>query len=119
MPTVLVIEDDEENLALVSSLVNSFGNDVLSARTAHDGYDLIMSHNPDMILLDLRLPGMNGWELAAQLKSQTDTASIPIVAVSVEVESSDRRRAIDAGCDDYLAKPFPIDALRQMLIKYL
>ncbi|MEL6306791.1 MAG: response regulator [Chloroflexota bacterium] len=119
MATVLVIEDDEENLALISSIVASLGNDVLQARNAQVGYDLLMEHAVDLILLDLRLPGMDGWEFASHMKNDANLNHIPIVAISVEVEKSDKRKAFDAGCDDYLPKPFPISALRAMLQQYL
>lgn len=119
MATVLVIEDDEANLELISSLVESFGNGVLRARDAHAGYDLVVQNDVHLILLDLRLPGMNGWEFASRMKNDAEFSRIPIVAVSVLVRNDDKRIALEAGCDDYLEKPFPLSALSAILKRYL
>ena len=74
---------------------------------------------PDLILMDLRLPGMNGWDAIQQIRTDALLQNIPIIAISVEAKGDDRRRAFDAGCNEYFSKPFSIVELRNAVQKYI
>lgn len=119
MATILIIEDDEANYVLIKSLVEALGHDSLHAYEAQDGLILARQRHPDLIILDMRLPGINGWEFAKMVKSDAQLDDTPIIAVSVRANTSDERRAMEAGCDVYIAKPFKVGDLRQVINNYL
>lgn len=102
---ILVIEDDPVNLELDLALLEAEGHMVRAATSAEQGLRLARTERPDLILLDLRLPGMSGWDAARHLKESVDTARIPIVALTAEAMQGDEARARAAGCDAYLTKP--------------
>jgi DNA-binding response OmpR family regulator len=116
---ILIIEDDMQNYQLVANIVQLEGYEPQHARTCEDGSHILEESTPCLILLDLRLPGgMDGWQFAAILKNSSDFSHIPIVAVSVQVDLSDMTRAMNAGCDHYIAKPFNIKDLREAIRNY-
>jgi CheY-like chemotaxis protein len=115
---ILIVEDDISNFQLMSSLVTLEGYGVQHARHGEQALEMIEQNPPCLILLDLRLPGMDGWKVAALVKGSADFHHIPIVAVSVQVDPSDVTKATQAGCDDYLAKPFNVHQLRQVIQNY-
>jgi DNA-binding response OmpR family regulator len=119
MESILIIEDDEQTVALMFSVLRHFNREILHAGTAPKGLELAREYEPKLIILDMRLPGMNGWELAPILKKDATLGSIPIIAVSVEVDSDDVKFALKAGCDDYVPKPFNIKQLRERVAHYL
>jgi len=119
MGTILIVEDDEQNHILMDSLLKSMGHNALHARNGREGLALADQHHPDLILLDMRLPLMNGWEVASILKNDAQLHRIPIVAVSVQVESSDRDKALNAGCDDYISKPYSLQLMRDCINHYV
>jgi two-component system, cell cycle response regulator DivK len=119
MESILIIEDDEQTVALMLNVLRHFNREILHAGTAPNGLELAREHQPKVIILDMRLPGMNGWELAPILKNDPKLRSIPIIAVSVQIDSNDAEFAINAGCDDYVPKPFNIKALRDTVAYYL
>ncbi len=106
MASVLVIEDNELNMKQVIMLLQNVGHTALSAVDAETGVALARSGKPELILMDIRLPGMDGLEATALLKKDPGTAAIPIIAVTAMVMRDDRERAVAAGCDAYIAKPF-------------
>lgn len=119
MQTIVIIEDDELNHKLLVSLVRSFGYSPISARTGVEGLTLIRQHQPALILLDLRLPGMDGWELVPLIRGDPPLQAIPIFALTVEVSAEDKARALAAGCNEYLPKPFRISDLEALIHRYL
>ena len=119
MGTILIVEDDEQNHILMESLLQSMGHQSIHARNGREGLELADRYHPDLILLDMRLPIMNGWDVAATLSNDSQLGHIPIVAVSVPVEATDEPRALAAGCDAYISKPFPIQLMRDCINHYL
>lgn len=105
MKTILAIEDNPVNMRLVRLLLRSHGYQVLEAATGQEGLALLRTNRPDLILLDMQLPGLDGFTLAAMLKSDAHTRAIPLVAVTAFAMKGDAERVLAAGCDAYLAKP--------------
>lgn len=111
MATILYIEDNEDNLYMLSRRLRRRGFDVLSARDGESGIAKAREVLPDLILMDLVLPVMDGWEATRRLKSSPDTKAIPVIAVSSHAMSGDRDEALAAGCDDYHTKPIDFERL--------
>ena len=107
-PLVLIVEDDERNLKLVRHILNHRGLETLEARTAADGIELARTHLPDVVLMDLRLPDMDGRAAVGMLRSDPATASIFVAAVTASAMRGDREELLGHGFDAYFAKP--IDA---------
>jgi two-component system, cell cycle response regulator DivK len=105
---ILIIEDNVDNLELVRFLLERSHYEVLPAFDGLDGLVAARKEKPDLILLDLSLPGMDGWSVASTLKADPETAFIPVVALTAHSLPSDRRRALESGCDGYLSKPLDI-----------
>jgi two-component system cell cycle response regulator DivK len=105
MGTVLVIEDNPANMTLVVFLLESAGHRVLSATSAEDGLAIARSAQPDLILMDIHLPGMDGLAATALLKSDVSTKQIPVLALTALAMKGDEERIRAAGCDGYIAKP--------------
>ncbi|MBI1785635.1 response regulator [Candidatus Sumerlaeota bacterium] len=102
---VLLIEDNAMNMELASDLLETAGCHVLKADRAKEGIALAVAQQPDIILMDLALPGMDGWEATRRLKQDVRTAWIPVVALTASVMRGDDNRARSAGCCGYIAKP--------------
>lgn len=102
---ILVVEDNEKNLKLVREILQFDGYDVLEAQTAEDGLALAAERLPDLVLMDVQLPGMDGVEALHQLRKRSATASIPVVAVTAHAMKDDRHRLLQAGFNGYLEKP--------------
>ncbi|HKY54717.1 MAG TPA: response regulator [Anaerolineales bacterium] len=102
---ILVVEDNMDNYELVRFILERAGYDVFLAVNGRDGVDAARLQQPDMILMDLGMPEMDGWNATEKLKSDNSTKFIPIYALSAYTLPSDRKRALDAGCDGYLTKP--------------
>ncbi len=105
MARILVVEDNPANLKLASLLLRNAGHAVLSAVDAEAGLTLARSERPDLILMDIQLPGMDGLAATALLKQDPLTASIPVIVVTAMAMTSDREKTRDAGCDGYISKP--------------
>lgn len=105
MKSILVIEDNPVNMRLVRLLLRSHGYQVWEATTGQEGLALLRDGRPDLILLDMQLPGLDGFTLAAMLKSDAQTRAIPVVAVTAFAMKGDAERVLAAGCDAYIAKP--------------
>ena len=118
MARVLVVEDDANNLDVASRIIRASGHEALVAVDGVAGLDLARVERPDAILVDLLLPRMDGWSLTRSLRTEPWAASIPIIAVSALALPSDRARAIEAGCDDFVSKPFAPAELRAILLRY-
>jgi two-component system cell cycle response regulator DivK len=105
MAKVLVVEDNPANMTLATFLLQSAGHVVLSAKDAESGLALARVEQPDLILMDIQLPGMDGLEATALLKSDRSTRGIPVIALTALAMKGDEQRILAAGCDGYIAKP--------------
>jgi CheY-like chemotaxis protein len=105
---VLIIEDNIDNYELVRFLLERAGHDSLWARSGREGIDMAKSARPDLILMDLSLPEMDGWTATERLKADPQTLSIPIIALTAHTLPGDRKRALEVGCDGYLSKPIDL-----------
>jgi two-component system cell cycle response regulator DivK len=105
MSKVLVVEDNPANMTLAVFLLNSAGHAVLTAKDAEAGLAMARAEQPDLILMDIQLPGMDGLQATAQLKSDETTRMIPVIALTALAMKGDEERIRSAGCDGYIAKP--------------
>ena len=116
---ILVIEDNRDNMTLIIDVLQSLDYGVLEASDGEQGIALAKVEMPDLILLDLSLPRMDGWTVARQLKGEPSIQHIPIIALTAHAMVGDRERAIEAGCNDYIAKPIDLHVLAAKLRQYL
>jgi CheY-like chemotaxis protein len=112
LATILFVEDNEMNADMLSRRLIRRGFTVSVAVDGRAGLDRARSMLPDLILLDISLPVMDGWEVARELKASEDTRTIPIIALTAHALAGDREKALEAGCDDYDSKP--VDFVRLM-----
>src|ERR1700691_5023645 len=105
MAKILVIEDNPANMALATFLLQSVGHEVLSTTDAEAGLTLARERQPDLVLMDIQLPGMDGLKATALLKRDDATRAIPVIALTALAMSGDEERIRAAGCDGYVAKP--------------
>lgn len=105
---ILLIEDDADNQEMVRFLLENAGFTVLTAHNGQHGLRLARQELPDLILLDLSMPELDGWSVAKKLKADPATKAIPLVALTAHTLPGDRRKALSAGCDGYIAKPMKI-----------
>lgn len=116
---ILIVEDNEKNLKLVRDVLQFEGYDVMEARTAEEGVTLATERLPNLVLMDVQLPGMDGVEALRQLRRISATASIPVVAVTAFAMKDDRARLLDAGFNGYLEKPISARALGDQVREFL
>ena len=116
---ILIVDDEAINLKLVSRLLEIEGYEVRSARSGEAALRLIEQTPPDLALLDVRMPDMEGYELCRRLRQNPLTAGIPIVMLTALVDENDRQKGIEAGADDCLPKPFDVEMLRALLARLL
>lgn len=112
---ILVVDDNPLNLKLMRDILVFQGYDVVEARTGEDGVALARSSDPDLVLMDLQLPGIDGYEALRRLRADLGILDLPVVAVTAFAMEEDRQRALAAGFDAYLAKPISIRALPSQL----
>jgi two-component system cell cycle response regulator DivK len=110
MNVVLIVEDNPRNLKLVRDLLEHLGYRTLEATTAEDGLALAREHRPDLVLMDVQLPGVDGVEALVRLRADPATSGIPVVAVTAFAMKDDRARFVAAGFDGYLEKPIDVRA---------
>ncbi len=119
MSLILIVEDNDKNLKLVRDVLQVKGFSTLEAGTAEDGIRLARESKPDLILMDIHLPGMSGIEALKVLRAEAATAAIPVIAVTASVMQQDRKQITEAGFDAYVGKPINLkeflDAVRAML----
>ena len=111
MARILIVEDNEMNRDMLSRRLKKKGFEVAMAFDGKQGVEMAQAQAPDLILLDMSLPVMDGWEAAGVLKSDTKTQAIPIIALTAHAMAGDKEKAIDAGCDDYDTKPIDFKRL--------
>ena len=111
MTKILLVEDNEMNRDMLSRRLARRGFEVLIAENGQSGVDLTVSERPDLVLMDMSLPVMDGWEATRRLKADPNTSAIPIIALTAHAMASDREQALEAGCDDYDSKPVDLPRL--------
>lgn len=111
MPKILLVEDNEMNRDMLSRRLTRKGYNVVVGEDGQVGLDLAGSEQPDIILMDMSLPVIDGWEATRKLKAAPETAAIPVIALTAHAMAGDRDKAIEAGCDDYDTKPVELDRL--------
>ena len=116
---ILVIEDNEDNLSLMRMLLERANYEVLAATNGFKGLELARAEQPELILLDLAMPEMDGWEVAKKLKSDIVTRDIPIIAVTAHALPRDRDLAFQSGCNAFIVKPFSVAKLISEIEKLL
>jgi CheY-like chemotaxis protein len=115
---ILIVEDNEKNLKLVRDLLQVKGYRTLEAETAERGIALAAEHRPDLILMDVQLPGMDGLTALGHLKAESSTAAIPVVALTAFAMTEDRERFLGAGFDGYLVKPISVRDLPEQVRQF-
>ena len=111
MTRVLLVEDNEMNRDMLSRRLARRGYEVVLAEDGIEGVRQAVEAQPALVLLDMSLPGLDGWEVARRLKAEPGTSAIPIIALTAHAMAGDRERALEAGCDDYDTKPIELSRL--------
>jgi two-component system, cell cycle response regulator DivK len=111
MPKILLVEDNEMNRDMLSRRLIRRGFEVIFAVDGQQGVDLAKSERPDIILMDMSLPVIDGWEATRQVKSADATKHVPVIGLTAHAMSGDREKAMEAGCDDYDTKPVELERL--------
>ena len=109
---ILYVEDNDDNIFVVYRRLSRWGHTVLIARNGEDGVAMARSERPDLIVMDLSLPALDGWSATRILKTSSETKEIPILALTAHAMAGDREKALAAGCDDFATKPVNFDQLR-------
>ena len=115
---ILIVEDEPKNLKLASDLLQASGYTTIEATDGKQGVELAKAKNPDLILMDIQMPVMDGLEATRILKRDTTTKDIPVLALTSYAMKGDEERILEAGCNGYLAKPFDIQKLLEEVAKY-
>ncbi len=111
MPKILLVEDNEMNLDMLSRRLERRSFEILIAMDGAQGVELARNHHPDLILMDMSLPIMDGWEATRRIKADTTVSHIPIIALTAHAIAGDRERCLAAGCDEYESKPIKFPRL--------
>jgi CheY-like chemotaxis protein len=117
--SILVVEDNQDNMMLISDILLSLDYAVLQAVDGEQGVHMAQSQKPDLILMDLSLPRVDGWTATRRIKADAALKNIPVIALTAHAMIGDRERALEAGCDDYMSKPIVIRELVAKLTRYL
>ena len=115
MSKILYVEDNEDNVYMLTRRLKQQGFEVLVARDGEEGVAMAAAAAPDLILMDLGLPVLDGWEATSRLKAGPETRAIPVIAISAHAMDGDRERALAAGCDDYDTKPVNLPRLLEKI----
>lgn len=111
MPKILLVEDNELNRDMLSRRLQRRGFEIVTAVDGEKGIALAAAEKPDLILMDISLPGLNGWDATRQIRQNGATARIPIIALTAHAMSGDREKTLEAGCDEYETKPVELEVL--------
>jgi two-component system cell cycle response regulator DivK len=111
MAKILYVEDNEDNVYMLTRRLERSGFEVVVARDGEQGVAIALAEQPDLILMDLSLPVLDGWEATRRLKAAAETRGIPVIALSAHAMPGDREKALAAGCDDYDSKPVKLPGL--------
>ena len=115
MPKILLVEDNEENRDALSRRLKRRGYEVILACDGRQGVDLARSEAPDLVLMDLNLPTLDGWEATRQLRALPETRVVPVIALTAHAIAGDREKALEAGCSDYHTKPVELPRLLEQI----
>jgi CheY-like chemotaxis protein len=115
MTKILLVEDNEMNRDMLSRRLQRKGFDVVMATDGMQGVEMARSETPDVILMDMSLPILDGWEATRRIKGETATSAIPVIALTAHAMAGDRDRALEAGCDDYDTKPIELPRLLEKI----
>ncbi len=117
--TILHVEDNLENRILVRRLLMADGYELLEAEDASQALTMLQTHRPDLILMDINMPGTDGYTLTAKIKAIPGMTNVPIVAITANVMKGDREKALGAGCDGYIDKPIDIDRFGTTIARFI
>ncbi|MBN36810.1 MAG: two-component system response regulator [Rhodospirillaceae bacterium] len=117
--TVLIVEDNELNMKLFNDLLDANGSSVLQAFNGESAFTLAKEHHPDLVIMDVQLPGASGLEVTQWLKAEDSTKDIPVVAVTALAMKGDEEEALSVGCDAYIAKPISVHQLLDTVKQFL
>ena len=115
MDKILYVEDNEDNIFMLTNRLRRKGYEVIVAKDGAQGIEMTRREDPTLVLMDLGLPVLDGWEAIRRLKQSPDTRDVPIIALSAHAMAADRERAYDAGCDDFDTKPVDMPRLLQKI----
>ena len=118
-PIILYVEDNPDNQKLVSRVLSAEGFTVLSAANAPEGFTILQKQTPAIILMDIHLPGVDGYAMTAQLRKEEQLNTIPIVALTANVTNEDKQKSLHAGCNGFIQKPINVDELPNQVRSYL
>jgi CheY-like chemotaxis protein len=119
MAKILYVEDNEDNIFMLQQRLTRLGFEIIVAPDGEQGVTIARNERPDLILMDLSLPVLDGWEATRRLKASPDTKVIPVIALSAHAMTGDREKALAAGCDEYDTKPVEIERLLAKIRKLL
>ena len=115
MPKILLVEDNEMNRDMLSRRLTRKGFEVVMAEDGQKGVDMAAAENPDLILMDMSLPVVDGWEATRRIKASDDTKAIPVIALTAHAMAGDKEKTLAAGCDDYDTKPIELPRLLEKI----
>src|SRR5581483_7200015 len=115
MPRILIVEDNEDSRDALSRRLQRRGFDVILAANGREGIGQVRAEKPDLVLMDLNMPEMDGWEATRHLRAAEETRLVPVIALTAHALTGDRERALAAGCNDYHAKPITLTELVQQI----
>jgi len=118
-PLILVVEDNRDNMTLIVDVLSSLDYEVVQALDGEQGLVMAQQNKPNLILMDLSLPRMDGWTATRELRKLPDFQSLPIIALTAHAMVGDREKALQAGCTDYISKPINLQELARKLKEYL
>ena len=119
MKRILIVEDNENNMYLISFILKKKGFAILQARSGEEGIELANREKPDMIVMDIQLPGIDGLDATTRIRESGASGNVPIIALTSYAMTGDREKAIAAGCTGYIEKPINPDTFTEELGKYL
>ena len=118
-PLILAVDDDEDNLVLLTEVIEAMKCSLITATDGQTALKLAQNCQPDLILLDVMLPDVNGLEVVHRLRQNPQTITIPVIAITALARAEDRERVLLAGCDNYISKPYMLDDLEALVRSYL
>jgi CheY-like chemotaxis protein len=118
-PLILVVEDNPDNRTLIRDVLDALNYNVIEATDGIEGVEMALSSKPSLILMDLSLPGKDGWEATREIKANASMEKVPVIALTAHAMVGDRERALEAGCDDYVSKPINLMELNEKIQRYL
>ena len=117
--SILIVEDNLSHTELLEDLFGSHGYNTISVTNGENALDIIRNNPPDLVLMDIRLPGMDGYAITRIIKSNSQTKNIPVIAVTAHALKEDRHKALKAGCDEYMSKPIDTRVIITMVEKFI